>query len=166
MDQNKRFIMIGAVILLLIIIIFVFMSKGKTPVEAVSPPRISSPWQPTTVPYDSECEGECLENIEEIAVIATPHLSGIKIFVRPDVNDAIAQWGDCLDTIMDCIAEKDDASQAAACVAQSQCPDSCKDAYAKQFNAGMSDEQQMSGIDIIFLDDNAFCAPREVEAVE
>ncbi|MDQ6954647.1 MAG: hypothetical protein Q9M20_04310 [Mariprofundaceae bacterium] len=166
MNNNKRFMAIGVIALLFIVIGFIFSSNDEPPVENAKIPEIPSPWQPTTVPYDSECVGECLENIEEIADIENAHLRGVKITVRPDINDAIAQLGDCLDTIMDCVDEKDDATQTTVCVAQSQCPATCKDAYAKQFNAGMTARQQLDGIETIFLVDAAVCAPREAGAVE
>jgi len=123
-----------------------------------------SPWKPTTVPYDSKCEGECLKNLQELADIETSHLMGVKIVVRPDVNDAIAQLGDCLDSISGCIDSKGDPSQTATCVSKSQCPKPCRDDYAKRFNGGMSAEQQMNGVEAIFLADNAICAPREAKA--
>jgi len=153
--------LIGIGVLLIIIIAFIFISKEDKPGEIATAPEIPSPWQPTTVPYDSECVGECLKNIEPIADIETAHLRGVKITVRPDINDAIAQLGDCLDTIMDCVDEKDDAKLTASCVAQSQCPASCKDAYAKKFNLSMPAKAQLDGIESIFLSDGAICAPRE-----
>ncbi|MDX8390512.1 MAG: hypothetical protein R8M38_08485 [Mariprofundaceae bacterium] len=161
MENNKRFIVIGVIALLFIVIGFIFFSKDEPPVENAKTPEIPSPWQPTTVPYDSECVGECLKNIEKLADIETSHLRGVKIVVRPDINDAIAQLGDCLDTIISCVDDKGDTALTTVCVAQSQCPKRCKDAYAKQFNAGMSGIQQMDGIETIFLDDRAICAPRE-----
>jgi hypothetical protein len=62
---------------------------------------------------------------------------------------------------MQCVDEKGDQAQTFACVAQSQCPEACKDAYSKQFNEKMSSRQQFGGIEMIFLADHAVCAPRE-----
>jgi hypothetical protein len=151
MDRKKLLAIFGAVGLLIIVILFIFNKA----------PEIPSPWQPTTVPYDSKCEGECLNNIQEMADIETSHLRGIKIVVRPDINDEIAQLGDCLDSIMHCVDEKDDPSQTFACVAQSICPVECKESYAKQFTASMTGQQQVDGIETIFLADNAICSPQE-----
>jgi len=164
MDQQKKIIITGCIAFLLVAIAFAFLSKDETPVEPSKAPEIPSPWQPTTVPYDSKCEGECLKNIQPIADIENAHLRGVKIVMRPDINDAIAQLGDCLDTIMDCVDEKADTNQTASCVAQSQCPAVCKEAYAKQFNASMPDKAQLEGLETIFLSDQALCAPREAKA--
>jgi len=161
MGKNRRFMFVGSIALLLIVIAFTLLSKDETVT-----PETPSPWQPTTVPYDSKCEGECQKNILEIAEIETAHLRGVKIAVRPDINDAIAQLGDCLDSIMDCVDESGDVTQTTICVAQSQCPTSCKEAYAKQFNSNMSARQQLEGLDSIFLADSAICAPREAGSIK
>ncbi|MDX8405742.1 MAG: hypothetical protein R8K50_06265 [Mariprofundus sp.] len=120
----------------------------------------ASPWKSTTVPYDSKCEGDCQKNIQELADIETAHLRGVKIVVRPDVNDAIAQLGDCLDSIMECVDVKDDPSKTVVCVEESICPIECKIAYASTFNEGMTPEQQLDGVKKIFLADGGVCTPR------
>ena len=121
---------------------------------------LASPWKPTTVPYDSKCEGDCRKNIQEMADIETAHLRGVKIVVRPDINDAIAQLGDCLDSIMECVDKKDDPSKTAVCVKESICPAECKTAYAGTFDEGMTPEQQLDGVKKIFLADGGVCTPR------
>ena len=166
MEQKKKLIAVGCIVFLLLGITFVLVSNYEAPVETAKISEPPSPWQATTVPYGSECVGECLKNIEPIAEIETAHLRGIKITVRPDINDAIAQLGDCLDTIMDCVDEKGDAKLTAPCVAQSQCPASCKEAYAKRFNSSMPAKVQLDGIETIFLTEHAVCAPREAIARE
>jgi hypothetical protein len=164
MKKNKRLLFIGVVSLLLIVIAFIIISKNETTDQVVQSPEIPSPWQPTTIPYDSKCEGECLKNLKPIADIETAHLRGVKIVMRPDINDATAQLGDCLDSIMNCVDESGDETQTASCVAQSQCPTVCKDAYAKQFDASMTARQQLEGLESIFLADGAICTPREAQA--
>ena len=122
-----------------------------------------SPWKAATVTYDSKCEGECLNRLQTVAVLNTPHLKGVKILWRPDIDDAIAQVGDCLDSIMACMDEVGgDPSHTAECVTKAKkCPEQCKKAYADQFNASMTAERQMEGVEAIFLADDGVCAPRE-----
>jgi hypothetical protein len=43
------------------------------------------------------------------------------------VNDPLAQWGKCVNGILDCIEKTEDES---ACVQSSSCPNACKQDYA------------------------------------
>ncbi|WP_161984431.1 hypothetical protein [Mariprofundus erugo] len=46
-------------------------------------------------------------------------------------------------------------------MAQSICPSLCKEAYAKQFHADLEPMKQLEGIEVVFLAENAICAPQE-----
>ncbi|TLS75278.1 hypothetical protein FE236_09970, partial [Mariprofundus erugo] len=106
MNKSMRYLAIAVAALLLVIFFIVYISNDKAP-------EAPGPWKAATVSYDSECSGDCLKNIDEVADIETAHLKGVKVTVRKDVNDAIAQLGDCLDSIMDCVDESGDAAQTA-----------------------------------------------------
>ena len=126
--------------------------------SAPDKPGRASPWKPADISHDSRCEGKCVEKLRPVA-IGIDHLAGITLYARPDVNDAVAQLGDCLESIKQCVAARGDPTQTAACVAASQCPAVCKQAYAAQFSATLPAAEQLDGLDRIFLDKDAVCAP-------
>ncbi len=86
-----------------------------------------TPWEEVTVPYDPLCE-DC----ESLETTTLDHLGDIEILVS-ESDDALAQWGACVESIMDCAdaGGSPEAAQTAlaGCVDSSSCPDVCKDAF-------------------------------------
>src|ERR1700752_4101392 len=91
-------------------------------------------WAPTSVAYDATCRVNC----KDVRFISTGHnvrapLEGELpvISYNPDVDDPIAQWGDCLDSIMRCVRDQPRNLGPAVntCVRQSRCPAKCVRRY-------------------------------------
>lgn len=112
-------------------------------------------WQETTVPYDPECATDC----EAVALVAPGHRGQAELLMaNPNVDDPIAQWGDCIDTFTTCMDRDRDS---AACMTASSCPAECKDAYG----SGLSDteglEAELTLFQSMFLEAGAYCRPIE-----
>ncbi len=135
-------------------------------------------WQEATVPYDeSACdeEGEC----EVFATSAAGHGShdpedAIEFFYNPDIDDAIAQWGDCIGAVFVCIetnmqqageggGEPDRASIINTCVAEAEdCPNECKAHFASQAR-GLDFDAMEALFFATFVEERGYCVPREAD---
>jgi len=152
--MKKYFFVFSGIVIITFLFLFLWKMYKKS---------TSSPWKLPTVSYTSECDDDCLENLPVLSQIETSHLRGIKILFRPDVDDELAQLGDCLDSIMNCIDEEGDPGKTFSCVEKSLCPEPCKIAYSKEFNKNMSPEEQLRGIEKVFFEDGSICVPKERE---
>ncbi|OLF75266.1 hypothetical protein AWH62_05430 [Maricaulis sp. W15] len=84
----------------------------------------------------------------------------------PELDDPIAQWGACMDTVLTCLAPTadstpDDKSAALrSCVAAADCPQACRDRFADRADqAGADLARLMAEFDAIFVAEEAWCAP-------
>jgi len=81
----------------------------------------------------------------------------------PGLDDPIAQWGQCMDSVLTCLAPASEATpeekagRLRACVAQAECPQACRDRFADR--AGTALESAMAEFDAIFVAEEAWCAP-------
>jgi hypothetical protein len=117
----------------------------------------SSPWAPATTSYDPACESGCVEK----GVASGCHEPISDLLVDPKVDDAIAQWGDCLQSMADCIEEK--RKVVPQCVSESACPESCRSEFASRAG-GETDSWKLLGIlEGVFVVDGAMCRPVESE---
>jgi hypothetical protein len=124
---------------------------GPPPVATGRPD--ASPWRPATTPYDPACSTGC----KEIKHVREHHGADLHMLVNPRVDDAIAQWGDCLQSFTDCVGA--DTTAITQCAARSACPASCRAAFASQA-AGESDPRRLLDIfESIFVRDGAMCRP-------
>jgi hypothetical protein len=124
---------------------------GPTPVVTARPD--ASPWRQTTTPYDPACSTGC----KEIKHVRDHHGADLHMRVNPNVDDAIAQWGDCLQSFTDCVGK--DTTAIAQCVARSACPAPCRAAFASQA-AGEGDPRRLLDIfESVFVRDGAMCRP-------
>lgn len=121
-------------------------------------------WEPTSVAYDASCQVNC----KDVRFISTGHnvrapLEGELpvISYNPDVDDPIAQWGDCLDSIMRCVRDQPRNLGPAVntCVRQSQCPAKCVRRFLS--DTGPSIEQAERALFTVFVRPDAVCRPAE-----
>lgn len=81
----------------------------------------------------------------------------------PGLDDPIAQWGQCMDSVLTCLAPASEATPGEkvemlrACVARAECPPACRDRFADR--AGSALESAMVEFDAIFVAEEAWCAP-------
>jgi len=119
-------------------------------------------WQETSVPYDPACTSDCIE----AGSIGGAHgTKGATFYYDPAIDDAVAQWGDCVQSIFVCIEKGGDpaasldekAKVVRDCVAASACPAACTDRFAAR--AGTTPEGVQTAFDALFLQKNAWCEP-------
>lgn len=156
---NRR-ALAGAALLLLALVLAFFAFQyfaGRPPADL---------WQPATVQFDPDCAEDCRVVLSERP---TGHGGSgeatMEMVTDPRLDDAIAQWGDCLDTVMACLAADEtegDAARAAhlrQCVANSACPAACRERYARRSAGDL--EAAAAAFEALFLEEDSWCAPRQ-----
>jgi len=116
-----------------------------------SDPPGSSVWQPTTIPFDPTCA-----NCETIASGDYGHSGDLTLSYDPDVDDAIAQWGDCLESFRRCLVG---GGLALACSEQSICPESCRADFESRIGGLTELPAQIEAFEAVYIDDGAPCLP-------
>lgn len=111
-----------------------------------------SVWAPTTVPFDPSCKG-----CKEIGTTALPHMGEVALLRDERVDDPLAQWGKCVNGILDCIEKSKDES---TCVAESTCPRACKSDYRAHLDKlGRSDfDARWNALKAVFVSPVSRCA--------
>lgn len=129
-------------------------------------------WAEATYEPDPDCEAgspECPVFIEPFPIGhgGSGSETGLTMMAvtYPRLDDPIAQWGQCMDTVLTCVrpasGETADAraAQLRSCVAQSACPPACRERYAAR--AGTDLETAHGQFLEIFVEEDAWCAPRQ-----
>lgn len=112
-------------------------------------------WAPTTHPYDPACEG-----CQQVGVVAMGHLGGaVTLRFDPLVDDPVAQWGDCVESLLVCL---EGGGDPLSCGDSADCPAACKAAFQAQVT-GISDvEGQVGALEAVYIVPGAPCRPQEV----
>jgi len=107
--KHRRMVMIISGIFLLLALAAVFMYLNKP----------QSLWAPTTMEY-----GDCGDDCIDLGVHHFSHAGDLQFYYDKDVDDAVVQWGACLDSAISCIkaGPKEDTGRISRCVAASSCP--------------------------------------------
>lgn len=113
-------------------------------------------WRPATVPFDPECRTGCTE-VGRTAPLAHTQMQLI-IRANPAIDDPIAQWGDCLESVLGCF-ERDGA--LAPCVEQAACPAQCKALFRSRAAAAVDENGRVDAFDAVFVDRAAPCRPAD-----
>jgi hypothetical protein len=137
---------IGAGLVVLFVITGLFLLIGKS----------ETPWTPATVSYDPQCKKGC----KELRSTSLTHLGNISLYVQPKVDDAIAQWGDCLDSVTQCIEDRGlTGPDIIACVEKSICPQACKVAFSAQARDAIQVNEALDAFERVFINDGGVCLP-------
>ena len=166
----------GPPLVLIAIIVLVLIAASIALYWYVNRDTRPDVWENATVPYSEEAceeEGACEIYSRSMGGHGSHDEGGLFEFsYNPAIDDEIAQWGDCLDSVFTCInegmaaaeagGEVDPASLINGCVAQSQCPGECKDRFASRA-AGRSFERLEAIFFEMFVDDRGYCVPREAD---
>lgn len=81
----------------------------------------------------------------------------------PALDDPIAQWGDCMDSVFACVGfdgpgdEADRANHLRQCVAQSSCPAACRDHFAAEASGDL--QSVVEAFQASFLEEASWCSP-------
>ncbi len=115
-------------------------------------------WEPTTVAFDTDCTG-CVE-VDETDFL--PHLGIQTTFLyNEDIDDPIAQWADCLGSMLDCFEADGTVS---GCAAAAECPAECKALYTTRAPPGADELTLLEVLNGVYVNCGAPCRPlSEVE---
>jgi hypothetical protein len=115
-------------------------------------------WQPTTQVYAPErCAEEKCEPVLDIPLVESKPLG---LFYDPGVDDAVAQWSDCLEEVVACVEKGKGAAGAyPRCVKQSTCPPPCRKAFARRAAGITQTKQMIAALEAVFLAPDALCHP-------
>lgn len=129
-------------------------------------------WAEASYVADPDCEAgsaECPVFIDPLPVghggSAASSAPTLYAVTYPGLDDPIAQWGQCMDSVLSCLTplEGAPAEERAAglhtCVAASACPQACRDRYAAR--AGTDLATAHASFVEIFVEEDAWCAPRQ-----
>lgn len=122
-------------------------------------------WREAKVPYSVGCKGgDC-----KVLLPLSPTHGGTRpkdgktraLVYNPRIDDAVAQWGDCLQSIMTCMTKlkRNDDKGMRNCVAVSICPKECKERFAGE--AGTDMDSSEAAFYNVFTDKEAVCRPDE-----
>jgi len=146
--------------LILVLLISVVWLWTQTNVDQ----RPTGIWAETTHEFDPNCDVECPE-IMEPRPIGHGGESGLTFSMRTDprLDDPIAQWGMCMDSVFTCIGVdlSEDADERAdmirQCVAHSSCPETCKSHFAEEATGDL--ESVAAAFESNFIEETAWCSP-------
>lgn len=146
--NRRRLVLIGAggLIVLVAAIAFFFPRAPK------------SLWAPTT-----QLVGDCGDACIDLGTHNFAHAGDVQFFYDPDVDDPVAQWAGCLDTILACVSEGsgDNPKLLGSCVTASSCPETCKNKFTNSLKSTDSAQGQLDKFEKVFLEDDAKCKPQE-----
>ncbi len=110
-------------------------------------------WRPTTVPFDPECRKDC----REVKHVRDAHGADMTFLYNPKVDDALAQWGDCVHSILTCLVKPE--TDLPGCVGKSACPEQCRARFLDRIG-GERDPRRILGIlESVFIVRGADCGP-------
>jgi len=131
-------------------------SKKSDPIEVqvsvTDTPHRLDVWKEATVKPSPDCK-DCIKIKSSVA-----HAGEIESTFYPLLDDAIAQWGDCMESILSCV-EADKSPPA--CVEESKCPAECLGLYRQKVQGVATKGEQLQLILSIFNDEDAPCLPKE-----
>lgn len=123
-------------------------------------------WEPTTTPYDAQC-GEGCQEFASVEGDSHGYSSG-RLLYNPAVDDPVAQWSDCVMSITMCFAETAEDTMSSrekddvliTCVADSQCPARCREAFRSKTRTIMPGTVDTE-LENVFVGEQALCLPQE-----
>jgi hypothetical protein len=111
-------------------------------------------WQPTTVPFDPTCSQDC-EELETTELL--PHTgTEVRFLYDAAVDDPVAQWGDCLASMLSCLRN---GTGVRACAADATCPSPCKDLFEARAPLAADEPALLDVLNGVYVDATAPCRP-------
>jgi len=125
-------------------------------------PAPFNPWQPTTVEYTADCGADCVEvEPNKAGETGRGHGSAVEFQYNPKVDDAVAQWSDCIADVIACI---DSDKALPNCVDTARCPTPCKTRFTEAATGAADTEAQLDAFEAVFIDESADCRPSSEDA--
>lgn len=119
-------------------------------------------WTPGDTPYHLDCRSNCVKMGPIGAPDGPPGATPVAVLgYDPKINDRIAQWGDCLQSVSNCAYSREGPPEAVlpVCVQQSQCPAACKQRFASTV-AGLKGKPLVDAYLEMFSGKDGYCTPR------
>lgn len=119
-------------------------------------------WRPGDTPYRLECGSGCVKMGPIGAPDGPPGSKPVAVLAYdPKINDRIAQWGDCLQSVSNCAYSRAGEPEAVlpVCVQQSTCPAACKEKFASR-TAGLKGRPVVDAYLEMFSGEDGYCTPR------
>ena len=97
------------------------------------------------------------------SVVPGHHGPGIPLVFDPQVDDATAQWSDCIESVMRCVRKK---KRFSGCVTDRACPKTCVDSFQRKVTGANTYKAQRKVFESIFINDGAMCVPDARQVVK
>lgn len=110
-------------------------------------------WRPTTVPFDPECKTGC----QEVKHVRDAHGADMTFMYNPKVDDAVAQWGDCVHTMLTCLVKPE--TDLTGCVGKSACPEQCRARFLDRIGGERDPRRVLGVLEAVFIVKGAECGP-------
>ena len=114
-------------------------------------------WRPTTVPWDPECRSGCVEVARTVPLAHSG--AELRFRMNPAVDDPIAQWGDCLESVLSCLER--DGGRLAPCIDDAACPAECKAVFRTRAAGAADEDARADAFEAVFVDRAAPCRPAD-----
>ncbi len=121
---------------------------------------VSTQWKTTTHSFDADgcLQGGCRE------LLRTPPmgLSVATLLVDPQVDDATAQWADCLSSVARCVESQKHRKPGEGlreCVRQSSCPAACRERFRQRAEPISDADGLWALFEEIFVREGGACVP-------
>ena len=131
------------------------LAPGCRDEAPASSQTLDDPWLPGNGAFD---ERSC-EDCEPFAELHDPHLRDLDLRLAPDLDDPLAQWGECIGSVFACW--EDDDEPLPTCVAASSCPEPCKAEFRREVEGAADVEEEVYAFNRVFVDDDAPCRQPE-----
>ncbi len=153
-----RTLLTAALVLLLAVggwLAFTFVGRDRgTPVS--ERPAL---WKPPVRPWEPDhCERRPCRPLAALSVGP----SDLVLLVDPELDDAVAQWGDCVDQFRSCVDRLQDPTAASvhACMANATaCPAPCREAFRRPAGDASDLAGLLAAFSEVYLDLDAPCLP-------
>ena len=116
-------------------------------------------WKPPARPWQPDhCERRPCRPLAAVPVGP----SRLLLLVDPELDDAVAQWGDCVDQFRSCVDGLQDPTAASvhACMANATaCPAPCREAFQRRAGDASDLAGLLTAFSEVYLDLDAPCLP-------
>jgi len=116
-------------------------------------------WKPPARPWEPDhCERRPCRPLAALSVGP----SELVFLVDPELDDAVAQWGDCVDQFRSCVDGLQDptAASVSACMeSATACPAPCREAFRRRAGDAPDLARLLTAFSEVYIDSDAPCLP-------
>ena len=128
---------------------------GLVIILTIWPADNPSVWKESKNTYQPDCG----ENCQHIAQVHPGHRgTTLQLLYNPEIDDAVAQWSDCISTVMSCWKEGETFAQ---CVQTASCPQGCKENFYENIGSNTDPKKQRETFEALFIHEGGMCVPED-----